>query len=71
LDREIRRQQQLLGLVDSALNQIVDRGITKVSGYLPVRQSVMESPDFAAYLEEHPGFKVSAAQMEYGRYEIR
>jgi multiple sugar transport system substrate-binding protein len=34
------------------------------SGYLPVRQSVRQVPEFAEYLEKHPNFKVFVDQMD-------
>jgi multiple sugar transport system substrate-binding protein len=34
------------------------------SGYLPIRASVLDVPEFQAYLEEHPAFRVYVEQME-------
>lgn len=35
------------------------------SGYLPVRKSSMEDPEYAAFLEENPGHKAFADQMAF------
>lgn len=37
------------------------------SGYLPVRRSVIEVPEFQAYLAEHPAHKAFVDQMEYAQ----
>lgn len=37
------------------------------SGYLPVRRSVLDIPEFQKYLDEHPNFKVYVEQMEYAQ----
>ena len=36
------------------------------SGYLPIRHSVLDIPEFQEYLREHPNFKVFVDGMEYG-----
>lgn len=35
------------------------------SGYLPVRKSSMDDPEYAAFLEENPGHKAFADQMAF------
>ncbi len=36
------------------------------SGYLPIRHSVLDIPEFQQYLRQHPNFKVFVDEMEYG-----
>jgi ABC-type glycerol-3-phosphate transport system substrate-binding protein len=40
---------------------------SEVSGYLPVRRSVLDIPEFQAYLETAPNFRVYVEQMEFGQ----
>jgi ABC-type glycerol-3-phosphate transport system substrate-binding protein len=37
------------------------------SGYLPVRQSVLDVPEYQAYLEENPALRAFVEQMEYAQ----
>lgn len=37
------------------------------SGYLPIRHAVLDVPEFKAYLEQNPNFKVFVEQMEVGQ----
>ncbi|UCE06982.1 MAG: ABC transporter substrate-binding protein [bacterium] len=37
------------------------------SGYLPVRRSVMNIPEFRKYLDTHPNFKIFVQQLEYSQ----
>jgi ABC-type glycerol-3-phosphate transport system substrate-binding protein len=39
------------------------------SGYLPIRKSVSEIPEFKVYLDEHPNFKVFVDQMAFSQAE--
>jgi multiple sugar transport system substrate-binding protein len=39
----------------------------EASGYLPVRRSVLDVPEFQAYLAENEPFRVYVEQMEYGQ----
>jgi ABC-type glycerol-3-phosphate transport system substrate-binding protein len=37
------------------------------SGYLPIRHEALNVPEFKAYLDKNPNFKVFVEQMEYGQ----
>lgn len=37
------------------------------SGYLPIRHAALNVPEFKAYLDKNPNFKVFVEQMEYGQ----
>jgi multiple sugar transport system substrate-binding protein len=40
---------------------------SEISGYLPVRRSVLDIEEFQAYLETDPNFRVYVEQMEFGQ----
>ena len=41
------------------------------TGYLPIRYSVLKTPEMKAYLEQNPNYQIAASQLDYGIFEPR
>jgi ABC-type glycerol-3-phosphate transport system substrate-binding protein len=62
------RQQAAWEFFKFLMSKDVQITLSKSSGELPSRKSIMEDPEFQTYLTAHPAYKVSADQMQYGKY---
>lgn len=41
------------------------------TGYLPIRYSVLKTPEMKAYLKQNPNYQIAASQLDYGVFEPR
>lgn len=63
-----KRQAAAWEFFKHLMSKDVQIQLSKASGELPSRKSIMESEEFQQYLEEHPAYRASAEQMQYGMY---